>query len=632
MLNRIKKIVSTTQELWVIIIVFSICIYSFSININSYSLKMNADGKGYFDYLPATFIYHDLNWNYMDTLVSDFYVHKVTNNEIINNIGGGRVNRYPCGTAIMMSPAFLLAHIVALNSSYKADGYSIPYQYGVLLSSFIFLFIGLFYLKKILFELFNLNNIKIFFIQIAIVLSTSLLHYTYNESAFSHVYSFALIILFNYLWIIYAKHKQVKYLFLIALIYGFIALVRPVNLLVIIFLPFYFEGLNSFTKTIKDLFITKYIYLIGAVALFIMVVSIQLFIWKYQTGHFFVDSYQGQGFNFLSPEYFNFLFSYRKGAFIYAPILFLFLVVGLVSIIKNKHYYKAIVLFVCLNIIFYVLSSWEFWDYGSSFGQRPLVDFYVYFAILGGYCFTLLNKKHYWILILLILACSGLGTVQTYQYKNFILHWDKMTKKKYWSVFLKTNQEYMGYIWFPKYKHYNFNIIDVLSIDDETTFNPNTQTTLISDLAAKNRFNFDLVHMKCSMKSEDEHSKFIFCINKLNGENIYWSERSTFMFEKNESNWGKGDFYFNFEGLNEDNYIISISVVTKNKPLTLQNIEMELINLKMQPATKSEQKMINNIIIDSIWLENIKQKSQKNKIEIESQLLLDAQYMLLMKK
>ncbi len=41
-----------------------------------------ADGKGYYDYLPALFIYNDLNFNYTDTLVTQFYDHKAYNSGI----------------------------------------------------------------------------------------------------------------------------------------------------------------------------------------------------------------------------------------------------------------------------------------------------------------------------------------------------------------------------------------------------------------------------------------------------------------------------------------------------------------------------------------------------------------------
>jgi hypothetical protein len=37
--------------------------------------------------------------------------------------------------------------------------------------------------------------------------------------------------------------------------------------------------------------------------------------------------------------------------------------------------------------------------------------------------------------------------VQAYQYRKFILHWDQMTKYKFWRVFLRTDDKWIGYVW-----------------------------------------------------------------------------------------------------------------------------------------------------------------------------------------
>ena len=51
--------------------------------------------------------------------------------------------------ALLYSPAFLAGHIIAKFTSYPADGFSVPYQLSLLIESFLILFIGLFYLRKV---------------------------------------------------------------------------------------------------------------------------------------------------------------------------------------------------------------------------------------------------------------------------------------------------------------------------------------------------------------------------------------------------------------------------------------------------------------------------------------------------
>jgi len=44
-------------------------------------------------------------------------------------------------------------------------------------------------------------------------------------------------------------------------------------------------------------------------------------------------------------------------------------------------------------------------------------------------------------------TCVYLNLVQTYQYKEYILHWIEMDKEAYWKVFGKTESKYKGKLW-----------------------------------------------------------------------------------------------------------------------------------------------------------------------------------------
>lgn len=67
-------------------------IFFFVLLINNYfqndDVRIRADGKGYYDYLPALFIYHDLNFQCIDTLVTELYIHRESSNGYLPEING----------------------------------------------------------------------------------------------------------------------------------------------------------------------------------------------------------------------------------------------------------------------------------------------------------------------------------------------------------------------------------------------------------------------------------------------------------------------------------------------------------------------------------------------------------------
>jgi hypothetical protein len=108
-----------------------------------------------------------------------------------------------------------------------------------------------------------------------------------------------------------------------------IVLIRPVNAMVIFGIPFVlgnFREAGSFIRKIVD----KPAITILASGFFILILAIQLILWNYQTGSFFIWPYKGEGFDFLNPHIYGVLFSFRKGLFIYTPFFTDFWVQGTV--------------------------------------------------------------------------------------------------------------------------------------------------------------------------------------------------------------------------------------------------------------------------------------------------------------
>ena len=110
---------------------------------------------------------------------------------------------------------------------------------------------------------------------------------------------------------------------IIGLIAGLITLVRPSEVLCIL-IPLFWSNSseNYFTSKIKMLKV--YILpVILASFCFLLLLLPQLLYWKSVSGHYLFYSYTnpGEGFDFFFPHTYEFLCSFRKGWFIYTPLM-----------------------------------------------------------------------------------------------------------------------------------------------------------------------------------------------------------------------------------------------------------------------------------------------------------------------
>src|SRR5690606_17014261 len=192
--------------------------------------------------------------------------------------------------------------------------------------------------------------------------------------------------------------------------------------------------LQSLTDGLKFA-LNSYKHLILSCVIFGIIVSIQLVIYKISTGRFIVYSYQEEGFNFLDPHFFDILFSYKKGLFLYTP-MYLLAMIGLIPVFK-KNKFAAISWIGFFVIITYIFSSWWMWYYGGSFSSRVYVEFLPLFMILFAFLLAEAKTKSLRIALLsLTFVLLAICQIQTFQYRYYEIHWDKMTKEKYWEVFL----------------------------------------------------------------------------------------------------------------------------------------------------------------------------------------------------
>lgn len=393
----------------------------------SFRKTITSDGLGYYNYLTSIYIDDDFS-----NQTVDFY-HKFP-------AENGRVyNKYFSGTALLMSPFFAGGHFFAGLLNYDQNGFSEPYQVSIALAGLFYLFIGLLFVHKFL-KSFRFSSFSIVATLLFLFLGTNLLSYSILFPSMSHIYSFSMISIWLYLarkyWL--AKKNRVYYLLGVSFVMAIIILIRPTNGVVFLLFPFLSTGLHQLRTEWKNLLFNK--KTIITVLIFGITLFIQPLLWYYQTEQWVIWSYSGEGFDFVNPELFNVLFSYRKGWWLYTPLMLIATIGIFFWLKKNKILSLGLLLF--LSVFIYITSSWWNWYYGSSFGQRPFVDIYGVLSLGLAIPIQLLNNWKRYVFLTFCILCCGLNLIQTYQYQHQILSPEYMTKEKYNYVFLETDPSF----------------------------------------------------------------------------------------------------------------------------------------------------------------------------------------------
>ena len=200
-------------------------------NTKEGSLVINNDVVSYYAYLPAFFIHDDLKLNFTENSKIDYHAKCQFWPE--QSYNGGKVIKTTMGMSFLYSPFFMLGHLYASNSHHQADGFSKPYEFFLTFSCLFYLFIGFFYLRKILLRMFTewVTSITL----LCIVFGTHLYYYSTTEATMSHAYNFSLIACFIYYTFKWHEQQKLLYTILLGSIGGLIILIRPVNIIIFLF-------------------------------------------------------------------------------------------------------------------------------------------------------------------------------------------------------------------------------------------------------------------------------------------------------------------------------------------------------------------------------------------------------------
>jgi hypothetical protein len=419
-----------------------ICSFIFIYRIANVSTReMSWDVLGYYLYLPATFIYDqpmlsDVAWlqkiNAEKDLTGTLY-------QVSSNDEGQPMYFFLMGMSILYLPFFLLGHLIAGLSGYPADGFSEPYNYAMVFGGIIYTIIGLIYFRKNMLHFFSERITAL--VMIIFVFGTNYIHHNTlkNLETVNMLFMLVNIILWN--TIKWHEEQKLKYLMAIGLGSTLTALVKPSEVFVLL-IPLLWNVISwkSFTEKLRLLLANIKPVMIVIGASFLLALP-QIAYWYLKTGHILYDSYKnpGVGLDIFSPHILEVLFSYRKGWFLYTPVI-VFAIVGWYFMFKeNRKIFLACISYFLIS--FYIISSWSEWWYGAAYSGRPMITLYPVLGISFGY-FLLFMKERKTVLKVafgaLVVFFIFLNQFQWWQLKNYILDPYRTTKDYYWATFLKT--------------------------------------------------------------------------------------------------------------------------------------------------------------------------------------------------
>ncbi len=411
--------------------------------LNPFINPITWDAFGYYLYLPLTFIYHDLGLQHKEVIDHIFALYDPSNTfyQATHIPSGNWMMKYTMGMAILYSPGFFVAHFITAFTGYPADGFSLPYQIALAVNSVLFSMIGFWYLRKVLLYFFTDRITAV----VLFLLFFGTNYFIYSlfsaETVHNYLFTFYALILWN--TILWHRYHRKKNMIALALLIGLATLARPTELLSLVIPLLWnvtsFKGIKDKIRLISTTYKNQLVWFVIIMA---AIGSLQIIYWKIYSGSFVYYSYvnPGEGFEFLSPYLWKVLFSFRKGWFIYTPMMLL-AVTGFWFIYKNnrKLFYPLFIFFI-LNL--YVVSSWSCWWYAQSFGQRALVQSYAVMAIPLGYFIRWMTGRKFYSRVLfavVVLFFIWLNIFQTWQIQHHVISGDRMTFSYYIKSFGRTN-------------------------------------------------------------------------------------------------------------------------------------------------------------------------------------------------
>lgn len=394
------------------------------------------DSEGYYMYLPAIFLNGGFENMYSKTEHDGEKVFK-------NYPGTNKLyTKYTCGVAIMFSPFFITANIIAsIFHLDKGMGYAPIFGFFLILGVSCYLALGLYFVFKTL--RFYVGIFPALLCCLIIWLGTNLFHYSALNPGFTHTFTFALAAVVVYFTHKYYQDPNYKTLLVIIAAIALLVLMRPTDILISLY--FFLFGINS----LKELWQRILFWLKKPIELLLFPFSIfiayipQFIYWEYISGSFIIYSYENEGFSlWKNPMLPEIWYHPQNGLFLFAPLLLLS-IAGIIFTWKKKEYSaKTIALIFMLNS--YICASWWYWNFGAAYGYRPFIDFLPILVIPMAFVVQYLLKTKLSIrifsftaILFLLFLSVRLNIIYAWPWEGAHWGWDDVLEKHLQALFLK---------------------------------------------------------------------------------------------------------------------------------------------------------------------------------------------------
>lgn len=393
---------------------------------------------GYYLYLPAQFIYNDIgleDHTWLDSIKEE-YAPSNTWYQFHQQENGASVIQYTSGQAWLYAPFFAIGHAIALSTTYPADGFSAPYEWALNAGLFAYFALGVWLLVLLARRYFSEKWVAVGLL--ALYFGTNLIQLSGQYMLSPHIGIFILYSALLYVSDSYSRSRKSKHAWLIGLLCGLIILNRPTEIAVLL-VPLLWgygaqtsPGWKVAKKNPLDFLIVA-----GVMA---FIGFPHLLYWKVTAGSWIHLSYENpaEGLDWTSPHTLPFLFSFRKGWFIYTPLA-LFAVAGIfLSRRRLRQVFVPTLLVLIISI--YIMSSWTTWYYaGGSYSSRTLVNIYPILLLP-----LTLALKASWesrirpVLVPLAIVLIAMNLMHAWQWNQGILDKTRMTSKAYKNLIFAT--------------------------------------------------------------------------------------------------------------------------------------------------------------------------------------------------
>jgi hypothetical protein len=354
---------------------------------------IRGDGVGYYAFLRAPLIQHDLNFepDYLQANTG-FRERRIDEKgqlkQIFRTSTGHLDDHFSVGPAILWAPFFLLAHAAvllarAVGSAVPADGFSAPYRIAVAFATAIYGFLGLlisFHMaRKFAQERWALLA------TIAIWCASSLPVYMYFNPSWSHAHSAFVVALFLWYWHKTRSLRTPRQWLLLGVIAGLMLNVYFANAILLIVLVVeavqdYAAAFRAAPHHERNLGAILSGQLIFAAA--VLISLLPTFLSRYIIyGNALESGYVPlREWSWRSPYFLAVLFSSNHGLFSWTPILAVS-VAGLFLFCRREPLVGQA--FLAAALAFYLLiACYPDWDGISSYGNRFFISLTILF-ILG---------------------------------------------------------------------------------------------------------------------------------------------------------------------------------------------------------------------------------------------------------